>query len=215
METPQNPLSTEEQKKIAEIEKQRTLSDAELLKSGAQYLVDTKGNKRLDLTDVQIAEAQKMSPDEMAVEKVKLHEVTNIYDKVAEVIGEQNQDLVELKLAIDNYAANNYSGGRLMNIIGETCKLLSTISVEKRREISEAMNTIIERLYDEKKYSLAWMYRGDQISGKYQNFYITKQSPEHDPQYEVGSVIDILSPAFIDENEKLVGAKGWVIINRS
>jgi hypothetical protein len=43
-------LTPEEQ---AKIEKERTISDAELLKGGAEYVVDDKGEKRLEVTDGQ------------------------------------------------------------------------------------------------------------------------------------------------------------------
>src|SRR3989344_3910617 len=42
----------------AEIEKERTISDAELLESGAEYKIDENGNKILDLTDKQIEQAK-------------------------------------------------------------------------------------------------------------------------------------------------------------
>jgi len=38
-------------KEIAEIEKARTLSDAELLKEGAEYKFDEAGQKSLELTE--------------------------------------------------------------------------------------------------------------------------------------------------------------------
>ncbi|MEK7136265.1 MAG: hypothetical protein AAB821_01610 [Patescibacteria group bacterium] len=47
------------QEKIAEIEKSRTISDAELLKGGAEYVVDTSGMKRLVLNTEQLYEAER------------------------------------------------------------------------------------------------------------------------------------------------------------
>lgn len=47
---PSMPSSEE----MAQNEKERTLSDAELIKDGAEYKINEKGEKRLDLTDKQI-----------------------------------------------------------------------------------------------------------------------------------------------------------------
>ncbi len=48
------PLSEEERARIAQIEKERALSDAELIKDGAEYVVDENGEKRLEVTDEQL-----------------------------------------------------------------------------------------------------------------------------------------------------------------
>ena len=48
------PKYTPEQ--IAELEKSRTISDAELLKGGAEYVVDEKEEKRLGITKKQLEE---------------------------------------------------------------------------------------------------------------------------------------------------------------
>lgn len=44
------------QEEISELEKSRTISDAELLKGVAEYVVDEKGEKRLNITDPQLEE---------------------------------------------------------------------------------------------------------------------------------------------------------------
>lgn len=50
MPTEEPKLTDEERARIAELEKSRTLSDAELLKGGAEYVVNENGEKELDLT---------------------------------------------------------------------------------------------------------------------------------------------------------------------
>lgn len=56
MKFEQPPMPSPEE--MAKIEKERILSDAELLKGGADYKFDEKGQKRLDVTDEQIEEAR-------------------------------------------------------------------------------------------------------------------------------------------------------------
>lgn len=51
MPTEEPKLTDEERARIAELEKSRALSDAELLKGGAEYVVDEKGEKVLVVTD--------------------------------------------------------------------------------------------------------------------------------------------------------------------
>lgn len=58
------PKYTPEQ--IAELEKSRTISDAELLKGGAEYVVDEKGEKRLEITKKQL---EGKAPDRIEMEK--------------------------------------------------------------------------------------------------------------------------------------------------
>jgi len=55
-------LSPEE---MAEIEKERTLSDAELLKEGAEYKFDESGQKRFELTEEQVERARKEMEQEL------------------------------------------------------------------------------------------------------------------------------------------------------
>lgn len=56
MEKEQYQLSAEEQ---AGIEKKRTLSDAKLLKDGAEYMIDDEGEKELHVTEDQREEVEK------------------------------------------------------------------------------------------------------------------------------------------------------------
>lgn len=58
------PKYTPEQ--IAELEKSRTISDAELLKGGAEYVVDEKEEKRLEITKKQL---EGKAPDRIEMEK--------------------------------------------------------------------------------------------------------------------------------------------------
>lgn len=60
-ETPKMPSPEE----MAEIEKARTLFDAELLKDGAEYKFDEIGQKNLELTEEQIERAKKEREQEM------------------------------------------------------------------------------------------------------------------------------------------------------
>ena len=48
---------------ISEIEMERTLSDAELLKEGAKYRVDEQGRKNLELTNIQMKMAKLYNED--------------------------------------------------------------------------------------------------------------------------------------------------------
>mgnify|MGYP001559555202 CR=1 FL=1 len=57
MKFEQPPMPSPEE--MAKIEKERALSDAELLKGGAEYKFNEKGEKRLDATDEQLEEARK------------------------------------------------------------------------------------------------------------------------------------------------------------
>ena len=50
--------STPSPEEMAEIKKERTLSEAELLEGGAEYKVDEEGKERLEVTDEQIEEAK-------------------------------------------------------------------------------------------------------------------------------------------------------------
>ena len=50
---------------IAEMERSRTVSDAELLKNGAEYKVDDRDEKRLEVTDKQIQEIKHKRIDDL------------------------------------------------------------------------------------------------------------------------------------------------------
>src|SRR3989344_8116633 len=54
MKFEQSPMPSQEE--MAKIEKERVLSDAELLKGGAEFKFNEKGDKTFELTDKQIKE---------------------------------------------------------------------------------------------------------------------------------------------------------------
>lgn len=97
----------EDQKKVSEIEKQRIISDAELLKSGAEYEIDEGGNKILDVTSEQ---KDKIENDHFY--EVEIPEIINsLPDKI-------RKELLKAKLLGarkdgDNYAIQyaNIEGG--------------------------------------------------------------------------------------------------------
>lgn len=63
---------------IAEMEKTRTISDAELLKEGAKYVVDEKGEKRLEPTGLQKNLMYGNYEDEKKEEDLKQKRLENI-----------------------------------------------------------------------------------------------------------------------------------------
>ena len=56
-------------KEMAEIQKQRTLSDAKLIDEGAEYRIDESGNSRLEITKKQGAEIKKEMNDKKEIEE--------------------------------------------------------------------------------------------------------------------------------------------------
>jgi hypothetical protein len=65
MPTEEPKLTDEERARIAELEKSRALSDAELLKGGAEYVVDENGRKELNITNADSEQRYVNSLNEM------------------------------------------------------------------------------------------------------------------------------------------------------
>lgn len=71
MEKPPKGLSPEEQSKV---EKERVLSDAELIKGGAEYVVDDKGSARLTPRSYQIEETRAHMEQDLNMEEKEQYE---------------------------------------------------------------------------------------------------------------------------------------------
>lgn len=56
---------------MAKMQKERALSDAELIKGGADYAIDKNGNLKLNVTDEQIEQAKEEMGDNKLKEKMK------------------------------------------------------------------------------------------------------------------------------------------------
>lgn len=65
IENPKMPPS----ENVAKIEEQKTLSDTELLKDGAKYVFDEKGNRRLEVTSEQVDSAKEKMKKELSNKK--------------------------------------------------------------------------------------------------------------------------------------------------
>lgn len=78
MENQPNIPSSEEQ---AKIQRSRTLSDAELIKGGADYVATEEGNMRLEVTPEQIKKIKEDSPEEFEIQN---EEVFGAYEKEIE-----------------------------------------------------------------------------------------------------------------------------------
>ena len=96
---------------IAKTQKERALSDAELIKDGAEYVVDEKGT-RLDVASdaayTQIEEAKKEMKQEKIDQKspkIELPKDPEIVQKLQSKLKEYKQRLEEKKLKMDEWAA--------------------------------------------------------------------------------------------------------------
>src|SRR4030043_326203 len=91
----ENPFSMEE---IEKNEKSRTLSDAELLKGGADYAIDNEGNKRLEATSEQMAEARKEMDMDIEAKKYYESKVNALGMLLSDIIQHSSAD--EIKEAL-------------------------------------------------------------------------------------------------------------------
>jgi hypothetical protein len=91
---------------IAAIEKQRTISDAELLIDGAKYVIDTEGNKRLDMTESQI-EAARQEMDEDIPKKEGVEGKQDFFESIKRPYGVQ--DIKNLQQALTRFEENRKS----------------------------------------------------------------------------------------------------------
>lgn len=67
-------------KDVAKIEKSRTISDAELLKAGADYVVDKEGNKRLEVTpDQKERLSSRVYIENILTKSLKSHKSVEVY----------------------------------------------------------------------------------------------------------------------------------------
>ncbi|HOX10819.1 MAG TPA: hypothetical protein P5323_04025 [Candidatus Moranbacteria bacterium] len=90
--------STPSPEEMAKIEKEKALSDAELLKGGADYKFDEKGQKRLDVTDEQIEKArgemeQDKNKENIESPKIKFPENINIVKALQGKLAEYKERL--------------------------------------------------------------------------------------------------------------------------
>src|SRR4030042_879965 len=93
----EHPFSMEE---IEKNEKSRTLSDAELLKGGADYAIDNEGNKRLEATSEQMAEARKEMDMDIEAKKYYESKVNALGMLLSDIIQHSSAD--EIKEALKN-----------------------------------------------------------------------------------------------------------------
>ena len=100
-EAPKMPTPEE----MAKIQKERVLSDAELIKGGAEYVVDEKG-MRLDVTYERIKEAEKeMKQEKQESPKIELPKNPEIIKRLQNKLKDYKQRLAEKKKKIDAYKA--------------------------------------------------------------------------------------------------------------
>src|SRR4030043_1232050 len=83
---------------IEKNEKSRTLSDAELLKGGADYAIDNEGNKRLEATSEQMAEARKEMDMDIEAKKYYESKVNALGMLLSDIIQHSSAD--EIKEAL-------------------------------------------------------------------------------------------------------------------
>lgn len=95
------PKYTPEQ--IARLEKSRTISDAELLKGGAEYMVDEEGNKVLKVADKDIDSINSKHESEIEVERQRL-----LYEYVQQE-GIKHGDKVKIKFLPDKVSELGWS----------------------------------------------------------------------------------------------------------
>jgi len=151
IENPKKPTPEE----IAEIEKSRTLSDAELLKGGAKYDVDEEtGDTRIKTTEEQIEEIkQDHNREEMRIEFAKLPNMTED-EHIKKQIDERNKisELIRLHLlrVPDMY-----------NILPERAKIAikrapgeedTMMLIALRFQITEDLKEMIENKKDRKEF---------------------------------------------------------------
>lgn len=90
---------------MAKIQKERALSDAELIKGGAEYVVDEKG-MRLDVTYEQIKAAEKeMKMEKEESPKIELPKDAEVVKRLQNKLKDYKQRLAEEKKKIDPYKA--------------------------------------------------------------------------------------------------------------
>jgi hypothetical protein len=100
-ETPKMPTP----EGMAKIQKERALSDAELIKGGAEYVVDEKG-MRLDVTYEQIKEAEKeMKQENQESPKIKLPKDPEIIKKLQNKLRDYKQRFASEQQKIDGHKA--------------------------------------------------------------------------------------------------------------
>jgi hypothetical protein len=135
-EQPSKPAPEE----IAKIEKGRAISDAELLKNGAEYKINEKGEKRLDATDEQIEEARK----EFIKEEIK-DGLENSHSFVPLMMDKFSKEDISLILeALQDEQKNT---------INEKWQKLEEIDKsEKQRELEESKTGFFDATKSERPY---------------------------------------------------------------
>ena len=83
---------------MAQIERDRTLSDAERLKEGAKYKINETGNKRLDLTNEQIKKFERSGDKNMILEQLKYGHIDAFFEAPEEFRADKNIMMEVVKL---------------------------------------------------------------------------------------------------------------------
>ncbi len=119
------PLSEEERARIAQIENARALSDAVLIKGGAEYVVDENGEKRLEVTEEQKNEEFKLFKrlQEWDEQERERNEKREHFKKLIFDFFEKNDVKLRDNLLIDaksgSWSGRPFSGWRLLHSIDE------------------------------------------------------------------------------------------------
>lgn len=87
--------------KLVEIKKDRTLTEAELLKGGAEYKIDESNQERLEATEQQTQEAQKEMFADFAEQNKKLREELSVKQEEIDDLKETVKRLEEEKSRMD------------------------------------------------------------------------------------------------------------------
>lgn len=132
---------------IAEMEKSRTISDAELLGGGAEYVVDEKGEKSmettveqkqiLEVTQIEAVRAEieamatqeqkraiqevsaETSPETLEERKDQERRTENARDFTAKDLAKNDEELKELKTSIDKWKDSYKSFGRTVETVAK------------------------------------------------------------------------------------------------
>ena len=106
MSEPKMPTPEE----MAKIAKSRTESDAELLKDGAEYVVDEKGDERLELTKEQIEDAKK----EMEEYFLKIEKILNEREEINKSSEQLQREIDTLKRSMSALMRDMHTFTRML-----------------------------------------------------------------------------------------------------
>lgn len=128
---------------IAQLEKSRTISDAELLKGGAEYLVDEKGEKTgLDITTIQ--------------EKDRSHSLQS--PEYQEEIKKKGEDFVnKLMGRVDDILSNYNEATRSLDVVIQLSGFIAHFEILQKPDGAVRQSFSAHSVDDERNFNRGWV----------------------------------------------------------